>query len=387
MIERLILHIGQSKTGTSALQALLSGERETLENSGILFPDIILHGKNLGLLEHNAFAESISAISRYPHLDAEQWTARFIAQIKEKKAHTLLLSAESFFGTPQIWTLSPTDDFLTLHRQKVERLASLLPAKKTHIVLYLRRQDLWLESAIGHIIRYEGLLGRRVYENNEQITALLSPHLDYLRLADMWQEVLAPEQFSIVPYEHDALKGGDTALDFLERTGLDEIIRLTDNVPKKLENRSWSAECLTIKQELNKKEKSKTRERAIISILNTLNERDDLPRTRFMISQEIKDRVLEEHKADNRRLAEKYHGPIGSFFSHPEPEKNQNNALEKPDPDSIFSVLRAFEKEYYRPARKLAELAHSLKAYGRNKHPGLYSGIKRIVKPATRKSA
>ena len=40
MIEKLILHIGQSKTGTSSLQALLSEERETLWDNGVLYPDV-----------------------------------------------------------------------------------------------------------------------------------------------------------------------------------------------------------------------------------------------------------------------------------------------------------------------------------------------------------
>lgn len=387
MIDTLILHIGQSKTGTSSLQSLLAEERKTLSKQGILYPDISLGGSALELLEHNAFAESLSGIKRYPRLEPEEWAEQFKKQMQEQTCHSLLLSAESFFGTPQIWTVGPAEDFFALHKKKIERLSALLPAQKTHIVLYLRRQDLWLESAIGHIIRYEGLLGQKIYENDEQLTSLLAPHLNYLRLVDLWQDTLKPDKFSIIPYERDALENGDTGQDFLKRTGLDKIIEVKENIPRKLENQSLSAECLILKSALNKTKKTKMRERSIIAILNCLDKREDLPRTRYTISEDLKDRTFEAHRADNRLLAQKYGGPTGSFFSLPEHDQAPKPAPEKPDAAALFTLLRAFEKEYYRPGRFASEISQFLKGYIRNEHPFFHSKIKRIVRPLLRNSA
>ncbi len=378
MIDKLILHIGQSKTGTSSLQALLSEERETLWEQGVLYPDVFLGGTALGLLEHNAFAESLSGIMRYPHLQPEAYAENFLKQMKDYSCDTLVLSAESFFGTPQIWAAGPPEEFFSLHSKKIERLKALLPAKHCHIVLYLRRQDLWLESAIGHIIRYEGLLGQKVYENDEQVTQFLAPHLDYLRLVNLWQELMQPSAFSVVPYERGVLRGEDTAQDFLARTGLDACLKIGETIPRKLENVSWSAECLTIKRALNKIPKSKIRERTAIDLLNALDQDMRLPRTRFSIAPEIKERVWEQHKADNRLLAQNYEGPTGSFFSLPEYPADPPGALV--DSAALFALLRRFEQAYYSPWRQFSEAAHALKGFFRTNLPTVHARLKRIIK-------
>lgn len=377
MIEKLILHIGQSKTGTSSLQALLSEERKTLRESRVLYPDVFMGGAALQLVEHNAFAESLSGIMRYPHFSPEAYAEDFMKQMTEASCDTLLLSAESFFGTPQIWTVGPSAEFFALHRKKIERLKALLPAKQCHIVLYLRRQDLWLESAIGHIIRYEGLLGQKVYENDEQVTQILAPHLDYLKLVHLWQEVMEPAEFSVVPYEREVLRGEDTAQDFLVRTGLDAILKLDESIPRKLENLSWSAECLTIKKALNATPKSKVRERTAIDLLNAIDLDKSLPRTRFSIAPSIKEQVRERHKEDNRLLAQDYGGPTGSFFSLPDTPDPPGAPV---DPAAVFALLCRFEKAYYSPWRRFSETVHALKGFFRNHFPAVHARLKGIVK-------
>ncbi len=380
MIQNLILHIGQSKTGTSSLQSLMAENRNALIKNGNLYPDIILGGTPLNLVEHNSFAESLSNIKRYPDLEPEQWVEQFKSQMQKHSCHSLILSAESFFGAPQIWTLSPSEDFFETHKKKIERLAALLPAKNKHVVLYLRRQDLWLESAMGHIIRYEGLLGKKIYESEEQLAKLLTPHMNYLHLVDLWEETLKPDKFSIIPYERDALVNGDTGQDFLERTGLDKVIGTKENIPRKLENQSLSAECLILKAALNKTNKTKMRERSIIAILNRMDKRDDLPRTRYTISRDLKQSTFESHRTDNRLLAQKYGGSTGSFFSLPEHDLT-SKPPQTPDAAALFAVLCAFEKEYYRPGRFVSEVLYFLKGYLRNKQPKLHGKIKKIIKP------
>ncbi|MCH8942156.1 MAG: hypothetical protein IIA48_06935 [Bacteroidetes bacterium] len=50
---KFILHIGQSKTGTTAIQSFLSENRKILHNKGILYPDILKKWVSLDLLNHN----------------------------------------------------------------------------------------------------------------------------------------------------------------------------------------------------------------------------------------------------------------------------------------------------------------------------------------------
>src|SRR3989344_5912389 len=95
---QFILHIGQSKTGTTALQRFLSANRAGLVRRGILYPDVQLGGIRLNVLNHNPFADSLAGEVRHPHLSPEEYIKQFREQAVESNCHTILLSAESFFG-------------------------------------------------------------------------------------------------------------------------------------------------------------------------------------------------------------------------------------------------------------------------------------------------
>lgn len=380
MIGKVILHIGQSKTGTSSLQLFLSNSRLALQAGRVLYPDIVIAGSPIGLREHNSFADSLSDIKRYPWLSAEEYVDAFLKQLHETNCDTLLLSAESFFGTPQIWSVEGPARFFEAHRHKIERLKQLLPAESIHIVAYLRRQDLWLESAVAHIIRYEGLLGKKVYEKDAQIADYLHPHLDYLRLISLWDEIIKPHQFSVVPYEKDALLDHDIVIDFLKRTQLNELLPSQDIIPDILENQSWSREAITIKKQLNTRRKSKTSERFIIDTLNMIeSQRDALP-AGFTFDPEVKSKTLEHFKADNRLLAQKYNASLGSFFNLP--HKDDDNLLVQEDDhiQKLFDYLRKFETEYYSPKRWIREAILFAKGFFRKKFPLIHTKAKILLR-------
>jgi len=104
---RVILHIGQSKTVTTALQSFLASNRASLVTAGILYPDVYRSGIPLNVLDHNSFAEALCGFRRFPALSAEEYFSQFLKQAKDKKCDTLLLSGESFRGAPQIWPSEP----------------------------------------------------------------------------------------------------------------------------------------------------------------------------------------------------------------------------------------------------------------------------------------
>ena len=108
---KLILHIGQSKTGTTALQSFLLSNKNRLAQEGILYPDYYLTGMPLNTLNHNSFAEELSGLTRHPCLTFEEYCKQFTQEMKSTGCETMILSAESFFGAPQIWRLKEGQDF------------------------------------------------------------------------------------------------------------------------------------------------------------------------------------------------------------------------------------------------------------------------------------
>lgn len=268
---KLILHIGQSKTGTTAIQAALQKNRGVLSQQGILYPDYYQAGIAVNTPHHNSFAESLCGFTRYPRLSTEEYIDQFKEQ--EKTHHTMILSGESFFGMPHVWRLKDCQDFFEAYHQKLNRLKLFSSRFKTEVIVYLRRPEEWFESAAAQIIRFEGLFDRPVYENDTQLFELLKPHMSYQMLLNLWQGVIGPEKVHVLPYVRESLVGGDAVQDFMHHAGINASRLDLDTFRQ--DNTGLDRRLIEIKKELNKsyrnKKPNKTRERVIHVCLDRLN--------------------------------------------------------------------------------------------------------------------
>lgn len=144
---RIILHIGQHKTGSTALQAALWGDRPRLRRLGILYPAAghMRPKPNFLAPSHNGLFFGLNGTkgpSTWQTLDEMQ--AQFAAEIEEHQPHTVVVSSErGFMVVDQDPDLLPTLD-------------TLLPGDKD-VVAYLRRPDRFLASYHRQLIE----MGRR----------------------------------------------------------------------------------------------------------------------------------------------------------------------------------------------------------------------------------
>lgn len=290
----LILHIGQSKTGTSSIQKFCQINRDKLAEAGIIYPSVKKSGLDINLLEHNAFAESLCGINRYPNLTFEEYIAQF-------KGDKILLSAESFFGVPHIWSLGSANEFLPAHRAKLEKLRAWTNGYQLEIILYLRHPLDWYRSAVSHIIRHEGLLVQKIYETDAQLYEFLKPHMDYVSIIRLWQEVLSPSVFTIKAFDCKTLVEQDSVADFCSLIGYKGT-----HSSELEENSSWPAEFTVLKKQLNQKSRSKWRELFIIDVLNQLaNQYKHL--STYDISEDLQARILEDMSDMCKQLSSQYH--------------------------------------------------------------------------------
>jgi hypothetical protein len=311
---RVILHIGQSKTGTTSLQSFLSANRESLAKSGILYPDVYRGGIPLNVLEHNSFAEALCGFRRFPGFSAEEYWCQFQEQIQQSECHTLLLSGESFWGAPQLWRVPEGEEVLGSHLKKIRKLKEFVGQKDCHVVLYLRRQDEWMDSNIPQLIRYEGLLKYPVYQNDAQTVNALAPYLDYAAMLDLWEQTFKGSKMTVIPYERDHLMNGDIVSDFMERIGADDKIAFLKS--KKInEHASLSLEFILLKKFLNRLPKSRAEERTIIDILTDLDKKMG-SRKKYKIDTALRVELMNSVAGQNRSLAQKYSGNSSEFFSN-----------------------------------------------------------------------
>lgn len=345
---KYIIHIGQSKTGTSSLQSFLSNNRKKLTKQGFLYPDVFIGNNALNTSEHNALADELAGFTRHPGLSSKEYFEQFKSQAKDNNCNKIILSAESFFGTPQIWRVSDENEFWEVHNKKVKNLAQFIQDNEIEIIVYLRHQSDWFESGISQIIRTEILLEHHLYENDIQLFDLLKPHMDYQRILNIWGKHFHEKSISVIPFDKDILKNKNIIDDFCSR------ISVKTNglcATKDRDNVTWDRRYIWLKNELNKTTKSKAKERLIISIINSLNI-NKRKIEKYRISNDLRNQIHENYVSNNKDLCSEYKiqtpnilttlKPLNDFLPLTEQEKKDAYNNYKKSLYSIKSIILYF---------------------------------------------
>lgn len=116
---KILWHIGQSKTGTSAIQKFLTLNKDRLREAGFLYPGVKLSGITVDKGAHKSVADALTKKYRYPYYTDVQYFNKFFKEAKDVKAETIILSAEHFFGgEPRIWEVMSGEKYIKLYRKK-----------------------------------------------------------------------------------------------------------------------------------------------------------------------------------------------------------------------------------------------------------------------------
>ena len=221
---RWIFHVGYSKTGTTAVQGLLAANRAGLRRQGILYPDARYAGLQLGLENHNAVAAALTEPPAMGSLSAETYFRQFDAQAAlSPRPDLVILSAEGFTGHPNVLLYDTETDFRAAEDRYVARLRALAGTRDTRIVVYLRRQDHWLNSTANQRIKFEGRNAGPAFDTMERFYARQKPRLDYLASLACWSRHFGAENITVRPYERGQLAGGSVTDDFLQTAGIGHV--------------------------------------------------------------------------------------------------------------------------------------------------------------------
>ena len=204
---RLILHVGQTKTGSTYIQHFLEQNRPALLRAGVWVPDTGLFWqptrphKQAG--HGNVTREAVTQGSAIrDHIEAA-------LSLAGGQIHTVILSSEAYF---------------------LNRRSALIPDHfndyHTEMIGYFRRQDDWANSQYAEFVA-GGAMGRVAVPFADWIAAPVTrERLDYFSYCQMWAARLGPENVHVRIYDRDRLKGGDVVSDFLATLGLDSIAGL-----------------------------------------------------------------------------------------------------------------------------------------------------------------
>nr|WP_255720653.1 hypothetical protein [Acuticoccus kalidii] len=292
---RLILHIGSTKTGSSALQATLNARRDQLAEAGALYS---AHGVAAGA--HHLLAASIHPGAWQMHKDElpsdraayfDETVAAIKAEAEEKGADTIVVSSEYFWGS-----LPPT---------VYKAFADAFRPARFEVVAFIRRQDEWAMSSYLQAVKNGE--ARPFEEWFEKTLQRTNSGLHYFRVINRWAYFLDAEAVHVLRYG-DVKENVYAA--FCDTLG----INVETNIPLARVNPSPTADGLALLLEINRSdadeaEKAKQRKQVMgahrasgsMSLLMTDTERDT---------------IFKEAEVSDRLIATRFLKQDGPLFSH-----------------------------------------------------------------------
>ena len=173
--KRLILHIGMHKTGTSSVQRYFSRNRAILRRMGVSYP-LSIGAAGERQPKHAAIFDAISHEADHgaPHPVLGPSVAQIedaAAMIEAGPERLGVLSAEGLSGERPVFA---------------DALAPLAARFDTTVVIFVRRQDHWVESFYRQMV-----LSRQVREargfHDFVADAATQDHMNYARIVDWWR--------------------------------------------------------------------------------------------------------------------------------------------------------------------------------------------------------
>ena len=199
----LILHIGFSKTGTTAIQQFMSANRNKLAALRIIYPKAFCvdnsHHKLFWLTPpvvkiHNKFAMQTIQGENF-----EQHAFALKRELQTVNAETIVMSSELFSNTTDI--------------AKIKQLKNKFSEFGFKIVIYLRRQDDYLKSMYNQVVKnnhYSGSLSDFLSERTQLIE-----NLHYDRFIDKLENVVASNNITVRIYDTQTFVNHNIYDDFI----------------------------------------------------------------------------------------------------------------------------------------------------------------------------
>jgi hypothetical protein len=210
--EKLYLHIGTEKTGSTTLQRFGDVNRQALQKRGICYPN-----NNRGIKLNASLPGYASAVtlppkaSRIHTLDNPDSLTEFRQDMLTELQAQLHAS-----GCNALWLSNERLSAYIRRRPEIERLASLAHAlaDSVNIIIYLRDQPDLFISAYSTIIKAGGDTEMKPPVGGTNY------YYDYATMISGWAEVFGREAITVRVFDRRTLLGGDIIDDFLSLLGI-----------------------------------------------------------------------------------------------------------------------------------------------------------------------
>jgi hypothetical protein len=291
--KKLYIHIGTHKTGSSAIQASIQC--------------------NSTFLKRNDFSFLKYSLTHHPHIlhsiDCENQT-----RLKEEKTNleneismisenNIILSCEEYFG-------DLSKSYSDAHSMAY-KLSFVTKSYQKKIIIYLRRQDEFIESSYAQYIKEGASFSFCDFIKHD----INNYQFNWFKLIGFYIDIFGKENVSIRPYEKKQLFEGDVVKDFYKIIGIDSLELLKKH---KYSNYGFTRSALEIARIYNKTYKTNnTKKMNLSNILQTRMHKNKFGEFNFFLYQERK-KLLEYYKESNLKVAVEYlHQPQDMLYYEP----------------------------------------------------------------------
>ncbi|SIS81899.1 hypothetical protein [Phaeovulum vinaykumarii] len=276
------LHIGQPKSATTSIQSFMNRNRAALDARGILYP--------LAGLQHTAHHPFAGACSRQPinwivPMDPADMIARLKAEIAPRRHRAVVLSSEAFY----YGTVEPA------------LVRKLFDGFDLRIMVALRRQDEWFESAVRDNIR-TGFFKRQPWPANVND---LMPAMRYADVLGRWAEVFGKQNIMVSVFEP---KSGMQPVEksFLAQIGETDFSGYEIG-PRA--NERLSQDCLSWLQHGPNEQRISAEHFKVLRLLALYSrENPDPPELKYLVPPQVRRDILDAVAEQNEIVAREYLG-------------------------------------------------------------------------------
>ena len=349
-MKTLYFHIGTPKTGTTSIQFYCAQNNKALKKKGYVYPKLPFQFTGSGRSRNGRFLAGYKG-----KIDGK----RAIDQLREgqelllelfKKYDKVVLSEETF------WT--------RLNEGREDKLTQLSDFCKEHeirlkIIVYLRRQDQYLESwwrqKIKNGVRQEEW--RTFLDAGEK-----GPVLDYYPKLKYIRGVVGKKNLIVRRFERSAFKNGDLIEDFLNVIGIKKMPQSAQAPDVK--NQSLSCDYTELKRVLNQLCED---EKAFLSdesefykyTIHECSSRWRGESGEHFMSTEDSRKILDRYRESNARVAKEFFGDKDELF-----EENESEIAEWAfDDRKMFeAAVHLFGKTVFDQGMKMKALEEEIEA-------------------------
>ena len=301
---KITIHVGQGKTGTSSIQDFLASNFDILLKNKILY-SMFLNDANKPILK--GFGDKKLMNLHEPEL---------VKQKMELLNHFLVKHDIERF----IWSL---ESLFAHSLEEIQQIKNYLDFDEIEIIVFLRRQDSWFQSAFYQWgWKHKTYVGRYLIDF-ENFYKIWEENGYYDRFVENWAKVFGEENIKIQPFEKEQLPNGliqtFCKLINLEIPELDKTERI-----KYSSFDHYTSQIIGI---CNSIIEGKCLNNELIELFNP-NHREIHPEATFrkhsLISPKRQLEILDKYKASNQIVAKKHlKREDGILFFEPKPNADE----------------------------------------------------------------